>query len=924
MSFPNSNKSSSMARPLESTPSAEQRVIVLDSQVNLGESSLPPSSVSSSSSSSSSSTSMPTSSELGKRQRPLTQSLFDGPTATTLERVRELLRKDLVLPLLGSNLLAFLAIDNTSGGYPWGAGGIAQLLEAAYRALDANLLRYFLELNAHIFTPEVFLEIMGQKGTAKQIKDGLYWLSSPSLEAVKVINALEDKSRSLIVGACNGIWFDGIRKGVSVDKYDLFPRGGGVHFHRCNGSPFFGVWDCIIFPCSLPSPHHQRYILRAAIAAVNEGGEVIVVDIATRDEPTMDACVKVFQWYQRNGNGEVHDEIVVTEEDLHNVRKITFVRGNISVSSSYFPDPADNFPLAPQPIRKTAKAMMGINHGENETGLHPLVNPPINTTHFMELPFYTNTNGLRVAGVYGLGGEVKEDVYFGSSIDVCNRLNQHLSGKGNKMIHESVKRFNTPEEKLAATRQVFLLSMCEIPQWMWDLFQPSIDMRGFDFLLRLFETKAINHAFRLAKEDSSGLNVINSHSNGFAQGVQANASANGRRALELGVGAASFTSRASALAKERKIPYPEAMEIIAPGTKMNASAASLAFYASALADERNILYPEAMEIIAPGTRMNENASSLSIFASALADERKISYPDALEIIAPGTRMNEGASAVSSRAFGEKLAIVGSTHIVSIYFPGTPTQSLSPQEAFKTFQAISAKLADRFSDSFNLLTNGGPTTRVFQGYQISLVLKPQPIPSSTSSADGSTASSPLAAVSQTTTSSRGAGLITTFFNSAQATPSSNSEDFHQTLPTLSCSPVVYQAWTKGWHKLQPHLGSPAAIPPTHGDGGLLTGVQGKRATLKEIGEKMRAQFDAVTPIWRTKHNGEKGFVFGFYKTGSDAPPVIVADKSFNAEFGRTGYSHSVRFLKKVLKRESKRETPITCTDNGYVIFTSWEI
>jgi hypothetical protein len=121
-----------------------------------------------------------------------------------------------------------------------------------------------------------------------------------------------------------------------------------------------------------------------------------------------------------------------------------------------------------------------------------------------------------------------------------------------------------------------------------------------------------------------------------------------------------------------------------------------------------------------------------------------------------------------------------------------------------------------------------------------------------------------------------------------------------------------------------LGSPAAIPPTHGDGGLLTGVQGKRATLKEIGEKMRAQFDAVTPIWRTKHNGEKGFVFGFYKTGSDAPPVIVADKSFNAEFGRTGYSYSVRGLKHTLKKETKRKTPITYTDYGYVIFTSWEI
>jgi len=214
--------------------------------------------------------------------------------------------------------------------------------------------------------------------------------------------------------------------------------------------------------------------------------------------------------------------------------------------------------------------------------------------------------------------------------------------------------------------------------------------------------------------------------------------------------------------------------------------------------------------------------------------------------------------------------------------------------------------------------------MFQGYQISLILKPQPIPSSTSSADGSTASSPLAAVSQTTTSSRGAGLITTFLNSAQATPSSNSEDFHQTLPTLSCSPVVYQAWTKGWHKYQPHLGSPAAIPPTHGDGGLLTGVQGARATLTEIGEKMRAQFDAVTPIWRTKHNGEKDFVFGFYKTGSDSPPVIVADKSFNAEFSRTGYSHSVRGLKQRFKQETKRKNPITYTDNGYIIFTSWEI
>jgi hypothetical protein len=168
------------------------------------------------------------------------------------------------------------------------------------------------------------------------------------------------------------------------------------------------------------------------------------------------------------------------------------------------------------------------------------------------------------------------------------------------------------------------------------------------------------------------------------------------------------------------------------------------------------------------------------------------------------------------------------------------------------------------------------------------------------------------------------LARDFLNSARATPSSNSEDFHQTLPTLSCSPVVYQAWTKGWHKYQPHLGSPAAIPPTHGDGGLLTGVQGARATLTEIGEKMRAQFDAVTPIWRTKHNGEKDFVFGFYKTGSDAPPVIVADKDFNAEFRRTGYSHSVKGLKPALKRETKRVTPITCTDNGYVIFTSREI
>jgi len=75
---------------------------------------------------------------------------------------------------------------------------------------------------------------------------------------------------------------------------------------------------------------------------------------------------------------------------------------------------------------------------------------------------------------------------------------------------------------------------------------------------------------------------------------------------------------------------------------------------------------------------------------------------------------------------------------------------------------------------------------------------------------------------------------------------------------------------------------------------------------------------------TKHNGEKDFVFGFYKVGSDAPPVIVADKSFNAEFSRTGYSYSVRGLKQKLKYETKRETPISCTDNGYVIFTSWEI
>jgi hypothetical protein len=121
-----------------------------------------------------------------------------------------------------------------------------------------------------------------------------------------------------------------------------------------------------------------------------------------------------------------------------------------------------------------------------------------------------------------------------------------------------------------------------------------------------------------------------------------------------------------------------------------------------------------------------------------------------------------------------------------------------------------------------------------------------------------------------------------------------------------------------------LGSPAAIPPTHGKGGLLTGVQGARATLTEIGEKMRAQFDAVAQIWRTKHNGEKGFVFGFYKTGSDAPPVIVADKDFIAEFSRTGYSYSVSVLKHKLKKETKRKTPITYTDYGYVIFTSWEI
>jgi hypothetical protein len=88
--------------------------------------------------------------------------------------------------------------------------------------------------------------------------------------------------------------------------------------------------------------------------------------------------------------------------------------------------------------------------------------------------------------------------------------------------------------------------------------------------------------------------------------------------------------------------------------------------------------------------------------------------------------------------------------------------------------------------------------------------------------------------------------------------------------------------------------------------------------------MRAQFDAVAQIWRTKHNREKDFVYGFYKTGSDAPPVIVADKDFNAEFRRTGYSHSVRGLKQRFKQETKRKNPITYTDNGYVIFTSWEI
>jgi len=322
--------------------------------------------------------------------------------------------------------------------------------------------------------------------------------------------------------------------------------------------------------------------------------------------------------------------------------------------------------------------------------------------------------------------------------------------------------------------------------------------------------------------------------------------------------------------------------------------------------------------------MNASAPILAIFASALANERKISYPDALEIIAPGTEMNKGATAVASRAFEEKLAIVGKTHFLSIYFPGTPAQSLSPQETLKTFHAISKELDNEFCLAFNKLIKGGVATRTFQGYQISLVLKPQPIPSSTSSADGSTASSPLAAVSQTTTSSSGAGLITTFLNSAQATPSSNSEDFHQTLPTLSCSPVVYKAWINGWHKYQPHLGSPAAIPPTHEDGGLLTGSQGARAKLTQIGEKMRAQFDAVAQIWRTKHNGEKDFVFGFYKIGSNAPPVIVADKSFNAEFSRTGISYSVSGLKQALKRESKRVTPITCSDNGYVIFTSWKV
>jgi hypothetical protein len=435
-------------------------------------------------------------------------------------------------------------INNTSGGYTWEAGGIAQLLEAAYRAFPAGVLRIFLERNDHIFTPEIFREIMGQNGTEVQVKNGLYWLSSPSLEAVKAINALKDDSNVVIFGACNGIFFDEIREGVIVDKLDLFPRGGGVRFHPCDGSSYStpGFLDCIIFPCSLPSPEHQGEVLRGAIEDVKPGGVVIVVDIFTRDEPTMDTCVKTFKWYQDNGHGKVLDEVVVTEEGLHDVRKITFVKSNMSSLSS---SGAVTIPLAPVAFRKTAKAMIGIKNGDYKTGLPPIEDPPINNTAFTKVAIDTNDTSLAVAGVYALGGKVKEEVYLGSSINVCKRFRQHISGEGNKTIYESVKSLDSLPEKLAATRNALLFAMNEVPQWIWNLLFPnkgtSIDMRGFDFLLRLIETKAINIGFGLA-----GSTLINKHSNGWTQGVQANASANARRALELGVGAASFTARISA------------------------------------------------------------------------------------------------------------------------------------------------------------------------------------------------------------------------------------------------------------------------------------------------------------------------------------------------------------------------------------------
>jgi len=410
---------------------------------------------------------------------------------------------------------------------PWvtAPGDTAQILEAAYRSLSPAGVQAFVLANKESLTPDVFEKIMGVGRGGLIEERGLYWPSGPTLVATEQVNTLvPDGSKGVWLGACNGVWGNFKETLVdSVRKLDVYPMGGGVTHHPCDGHTQYasvGELGFIMYATSLPGPSFQPPAARLAIESLRDGGILVVTDTLGRDEATLSTFDKLLNIYELRGFGTLKRKTVGVPGQ-RDVDMLTFTRTSASGPGS------GPVPMLKLPKRNRVTLYAAVLPQGPRTHMHPVVAPRRQSAGAAELDAKSTITSAPGCYMIATG----QFAYGGASLNPVKRTAQHvqLHRSGNKGFARLLKEVH-PNERAGVTRACIVFGYNEIhPEKIAQLLGGTpVTVRSVSFFLHFAEQLMLNQLMKVGWGGGAVPKLLNKTISGFAQGAQANASANGK------------------------------------------------------------------------------------------------------------------------------------------------------------------------------------------------------------------------------------------------------------------------------------------------------------------------------------------------------------------------------------------------------------